>query len=259
MEKGNWKNLSCWKEFEAVQVEEFGSRIFWTDVAGHLIELPADWLRHAAEKQEELRRKPAEHIAGNGMNLVCPALNHLRSFPRKRESRGRELGQRTGSPLARGRTEWEANFRSSRFRRQPWRLPLFNRPDRFPDRILQAVQAPAHVGFGLPVALLLVVELLAKLLDRHRAADRAPEGAVGLRLALEQCAVRQRNPRSRGEHARCWLEPDKFGLGFGLDLGLGLRAGRVAQPQSQRHSGLPPHPPHARPSGRQTLTTSLDI
>jgi hypothetical protein len=57
MEKGNWKNLSCWKEFEAVQVEEFGSRIFWTDVAGHLIELPADWLRHAAEKQEELRRE----------------------------------------------------------------------------------------------------------------------------------------------------------------------------------------------------------
>jgi hypothetical protein len=57
MEKGNWKNLSGWKEFETVQVEEFGSHMFWTNVAGHSIELPADWLRHAAERQEELRRE----------------------------------------------------------------------------------------------------------------------------------------------------------------------------------------------------------
>jgi hypothetical protein len=57
MEKGKWKSFSGWKEFEAVQVEEFGSQLFWKDVAGHSIELPADWLRHAAERQEELRRE----------------------------------------------------------------------------------------------------------------------------------------------------------------------------------------------------------
>ena len=57
MEKRNWKNLSGWKEFQTVQVEEFGSHIFWTDVAGCSIELAADWLRHAAERQEALRRE----------------------------------------------------------------------------------------------------------------------------------------------------------------------------------------------------------
>ena len=81
--------------------------------------------------------------------------------------------------------------------------------------ILQVMQAPAHVGFGLPVALLLVVELLAKLLHRHWVADRAPEGAFGLRLALQQRAVRQRDSRSRSEHARCWFVLDVFGLRFG--------------------------------------------
>src|SRR5262245_54954328 len=97
--------------------------------------------------------------------------------------------------------------------------PLFDRPDRLLDGILQVVQAQAHVRLGLPIALLLVVELLAKLLDGHRAADRAPVGAVGLRLAQQQCAVRQRNPRSHGEHAPCW-----FALGD-LSWSVGLRFG----------------------------------
>jgi hypothetical protein len=55
MEKEIWKNCSRWKEFATVQVEELGSHIFWKDVAGCPIELPADALRHAAEKQEKLR------------------------------------------------------------------------------------------------------------------------------------------------------------------------------------------------------------
>src|SRR5258705_5600241 len=38
---------------------------------------------------------------------------NLRSFPRKRESRGRELGQRTGSPLPRGRTELRGDSNSA--------------------------------------------------------------------------------------------------------------------------------------------------
>src|SRR5882672_4442868 len=38
---------------------------------------------------------------------------NLRSFPRKRESRGRKLGQRTGSPLPRGRTELRGDSNSA--------------------------------------------------------------------------------------------------------------------------------------------------
>jgi hypothetical protein len=57
MEKGIWKNLSGWKDFATVQVEEFGRHIFWTDITGYPIELPADGLRHAAERQEKLRRE----------------------------------------------------------------------------------------------------------------------------------------------------------------------------------------------------------
>src|SRR5690242_20832466 len=40
-------------------------------------------------------------------------LNNLRSSPRKRGPRGRELGQRTGSPLPRGRTEISRRFKLS--------------------------------------------------------------------------------------------------------------------------------------------------
>jgi hypothetical protein len=49
--------LSGWKDFATVQVEEFGRHIFWTDITGYPIELPADGLRHAAERQEKLRRE----------------------------------------------------------------------------------------------------------------------------------------------------------------------------------------------------------
>lgn len=68
--------------------------------------------------------------------------------------------------------------------------PPFDRPDRVVDGVLQCMQAAAHVRFGLPVALLLVIELLEDLL---RAADGASEPAIGLRLPLQQCAVRERN------------------------------------------------------------------
>jgi hypothetical protein len=57
MEKGIWKNLSGWKDFAIVQVEESGNHIFWMDITGYQIELPADGLRHAAERQEKLRRE----------------------------------------------------------------------------------------------------------------------------------------------------------------------------------------------------------
>src|SRR5882757_10019157 len=40
---------------------------------------------------------------------------NLRSFPRKRESRGRELGQRTGSPRPRGRAELKGDSNSDNF------------------------------------------------------------------------------------------------------------------------------------------------
>jgi hypothetical protein len=57
MEKRIWKNLSGWKDFAIVQVEESGNHIFWMDITGYQIELPADGLRHAAERQEKLRRE----------------------------------------------------------------------------------------------------------------------------------------------------------------------------------------------------------
>jgi hypothetical protein len=57
MEKALWRNMSGWEDFENVQVEEIGSHVFWTDCTGYPIELPADSLRHAAQRQEKLRRE----------------------------------------------------------------------------------------------------------------------------------------------------------------------------------------------------------
>jgi len=55
MKKALWRDMSGWEDFEQVQVEEFGSSIFWTGFSDHPIELPADGLRDAAERQEKLR------------------------------------------------------------------------------------------------------------------------------------------------------------------------------------------------------------
>jgi hypothetical protein len=57
IEKEIGKSLAGWKDFATAQVKESGGHIFWTDITGYPIELPADRLRHAAEKQEKLRRE----------------------------------------------------------------------------------------------------------------------------------------------------------------------------------------------------------
>jgi hypothetical protein len=79
--------------------------------------------------------------------------------------------------------------------------PPFHRPDRVVDGVLQRVQAPAHIHFGLPVALLLVIELLEDLLRRDRAADSASKPAIGLGLVLQQRAVGERNLRPRNRRS----------------------------------------------------------
>jgi hypothetical protein len=56
-------------------------------------------------------------------------------------------------------------------------LGSLDRFDGFGHGVLQLVEPTPRVGFGLPVALLLVVELLADFLIRRRAAERAAESA----------------------------------------------------------------------------------
>src|SRR5262245_2739871 len=50
------------------------------------------------------------------------------------------------------------------------------------DGVLQLMQTPSHDDFGMPVALLLVVELLARFFGGWGSARLAPERAVGHRL-----------------------------------------------------------------------------
>jgi len=44
------------KNFQKIQLEEFGHHISWTDDKGQVIDLGADSLRRDAEKQAELHR-----------------------------------------------------------------------------------------------------------------------------------------------------------------------------------------------------------
>jgi hypothetical protein len=44
------------KNFQKIQLEEFGHHVFWTNDKGQVIDLGADSLRRDAEKQAELHR-----------------------------------------------------------------------------------------------------------------------------------------------------------------------------------------------------------
>ena len=53
-------NIFTWlqkpKNFQKVQLEEYGHHVFWLDNKGHEIDLGADGLRRDAEKQAELHK-----------------------------------------------------------------------------------------------------------------------------------------------------------------------------------------------------------
>src|SRR5262249_52803933 len=68
----------------------------------------------------------------------------------------------------------------------------FNCSNRFPDRVLQLLQARSHDLFGLPVALLLVIELHAHLFGRG-IGQVVFESAIWRDWRLKQRLVRQRN------------------------------------------------------------------
>jgi hypothetical protein len=51
-----WRRMSSWDAFARVQIDEFGSCIFWAEFEGNPIELAADGLRRDCERQEAVHK-----------------------------------------------------------------------------------------------------------------------------------------------------------------------------------------------------------
>src|SRR5215470_299055 len=109
------------------------------------------------------------------------------------------------------------------------------------------MQARACNQFGLPVALLLIVELLLDLLGGHRTAESASESAIRLLLALQQRAVRERNLWARDRHSG-----DRLGVFDVFRVGLRWRT-RCTACKRNSAQGCRKNSARACPPGRLTI------